>query len=74
MNTRERFPFHTDAIVLLPDHIHCIWTLPENDDYSSLRWKESKGLFTKGYLAHVGPGRKAQSIAPETGGNGHVAE
>ena len=26
-----RFPFTTDAICLMPDHIHCIWTLPEDD-------------------------------------------
>lgn len=24
-------PFMTDAIVVLPDHLHCIWTLPEGD-------------------------------------------
>ncbi len=29
-------PFQIDAFVLLPDHLHCIWTLPlEDDDYST---------------------------------------
>jgi len=25
---RKATPFHIDACVILPDHIHCIWTLP----------------------------------------------
>ena len=34
--------FHIDAIVILPDHLHSIWRLPENDvDYSG-RWREIK--------------------------------
>jgi putative transposase len=42
---RERMakqPFQIDAMVVLPDHLHCIWRLPEEDcDYSS-RWREIK--------------------------------
>ena len=35
-------PFEIDAIVILPEHLHCIWRLPEGDaDYSS-RWREIK--------------------------------
>ena len=35
-------PFQIDAVVVLPDHLHCIWRLPEADaDYSS-RWREIK--------------------------------
>lgn len=56
INTRNRFPFTTEAICLLPDHIHCIWQLPENDTDYSVRWKEIKRLFTKGYLQQIGPG------------------
>jgi len=26
-----RHPFKIDAFVLLPDHLHCVWTLPEGD-------------------------------------------
>ena len=51
-----KFPFSIPAICLLPDHIHCIWTLPEGDANYSLRWKEIKRLFTNRYLEHVGPG------------------
>lgn len=39
-------PFTTDAIVVLPDHLHCIWTLPPGDaDYAG-RWKAIKARFT----------------------------
>ena len=42
---RDR-PFTTDAIVVLPEHLHCIWTLPEGDaDYSG-RWRAIKSRFT----------------------------
>jgi putative transposase len=29
--TRARYPFHIDACVVLPDRMHCLWTLPEGD-------------------------------------------
>jgi putative transposase len=28
---RRELPFHIDAWVVLPDHMHCLWTLPECD-------------------------------------------
>ena len=35
IEVREQYPFKINAWVLLPDHFHCIWTLPEGDaDYS----------------------------------------
>ena len=44
---REARPFHIDAWVVLPDHMHCVWTLPEDDvDYSG-RWKAIKIRFAK---------------------------
>jgi putative transposase len=58
LDVRERFPFTLDAVCLLPDHIHCIWILPEDDADFSNRWKEIKRLFTKGYLQHVGTGEE----------------
>lgn len=50
---RER-PFDTVAMVLLPDHLHAVWTLPEGDADFSRRWKEIKGRFTQAYLADGG--------------------
>ena len=35
-------PFTIDAWVLLPDHLHCIWTLPEHDTNFSQRWSQIK--------------------------------
>lgn len=35
MSTR---PFAIEAFVVLPDHLHCIWTLPENDANYAARW------------------------------------
>jgi len=56
LDVRKRFPFTTDAVCLLPEHIHCIWTLPDRDINYSVRWKEIKRLFTKSYLEQIGPG------------------
>ena len=53
-NVNQRFPFVTDAICLLPEHIHCIWTLPEGDANYGLRWGEIKKCFTKNYLKQIG--------------------
>ncbi len=45
---KSRKPFHINAWVVLPEHMHCIWTLPEHDcDYSS-RWRDIKKGFTRG--------------------------
>jgi putative transposase len=42
-----RTPFHIDAWVVLPEHMHCIWTLPPGDDDYSGRWRALKKHFTK---------------------------
>lgn len=53
-NTSARFPFKTDAVCFLPEHIHAIWTLPEGDlDYSK-RWSEIKRLFSMKYSKEKG--------------------
>ena len=44
--TRKRYVFNIDAWVLLPDHLHCIWTLPEGDCDFSARWSGIKRRFT----------------------------
>ena len=36
-----------DSWVVLPDHLHCIWTLPEGDDDNSNRWRVIKQTFSK---------------------------
>ena len=47
-------PFETIAIVLLPDHLHAIWTLPAGDADFSTRWKKIKATFTERWLAAGG--------------------
>lgn len=42
-------PFKIDAIVILPDHLHTIWTLPDNDSDFSNKWKMVKTSFSKKY-------------------------
>jgi putative transposase len=42
-----RKPFHIDAWVVLPDHMHCLWTLPEGDADFSGRWRAIKTGFSK---------------------------
>ena len=44
---RAAHPFMIDAIVILPDHLHTIWTLPENDHDCSLRWRLIKTTFSR---------------------------
>jgi putative transposase len=40
-------PFTIDAIVVLPEHLHCIWQLPEGDANYSGRWREIKKHLSK---------------------------
>lgn len=46
-HVRQSHPFTIDAAVILPDHLHCIWTLPQNDDNFSIRWQLIKGYFSR---------------------------
>ena len=44
---RRRSPFPIDAWVVLPDHMHCLWTLPEGDSDFPRRWWAVKVGFSK---------------------------
>jgi putative transposase len=50
----SRFPFTTEAICLLPEHIHALITLPEDEPNFSIRVREIKRLFTKAFLIEFG--------------------
>lgn len=56
---RARHPFRMDAVVILPDHLHCIMTLPEGDANFSTRWNLIKGSFSRAIEKgeHVSPSR-----------------
>jgi len=50
--TKARLPFSSPAWVVLPDHIHCIWKLPEGDANYGLRWSLLKSHFTRTVAMH----------------------
>jgi len=54
MKIREQRPFQMIAFCLLPDHLHCIWNLPDGDNDYSLRWSLIKRDFTRRYLLSGG--------------------
>jgi putative transposase len=47
MELRRHRPFRIDAWVLMPDHLHCVWTLPVNDRDYTARWGWLKKEVTK---------------------------
>ncbi|MEL7104899.1 MAG: transposase [Pseudomonadota bacterium] len=49
--TRRERPFGIEAWVVLPDHLHAVWTLPEGDADFSTRWRIIKTRFTRAVLA-----------------------
>ena len=44
---RASRPLHIDAWVVLPEHMHAVWTLPPGDDDYSGRWRATKVAFAK---------------------------
>ena len=47
VKARASRPFHIDGWVVLPEHMHCVWTLPEGDSDYAARWKAIKIAFAK---------------------------
>ncbi len=43
-------PFVTEAIVILPEHLHVVWWLPTDDHDYSTRWRQIKTYFTRALL------------------------
>jgi putative transposase len=46
-DVKQRHPFAIDAIVVLPDHLHAIWTLPDGDAGFAMRWRLIKSAFSR---------------------------
>jgi putative transposase len=61
---RRNRPFEVVAICLLPDHLHCVWRLPEGDNDFSQRWMLIKKGFTRLYL-EAGGHESEQSLSRE---------
>jgi len=47
IKTRHEYPFEIDAVDVLPNHLHAIWTLPAGDADFSTRWRLIKTAFAK---------------------------
>jgi putative transposase len=62
---RERRPFETIAICVLPDHIHAVWALPEGDPDFSTRWNLIKGGFSRGLESR--PRSQSKTLRREKG-------
>jgi putative transposase len=58
---QARAPFVVEAWVFLPDHWHCIWTLPEGDSDYSKRW----GLIKAGFSKRAQPLLEREERYPE---------
>jgi len=58
---RTLYPFNIDAWVVLPEHLHAVWTLPEGDADFPTRWT----LIKRGFSAKIAKGesRSASRIA-----------
>ncbi|MGB3749091.1 MAG: transposase [Rhodanobacter sp.] len=57
--TLQRMPFHMDAWVILPGHMHAIWTLPAGDRDFSTRWGLIKAGFSRNSnLPHLSAPRR----------------
>ena len=46
-SVKKERPFIIDAMVILPDHLHAVWTMPPEDADYSTRWREIKSRFSR---------------------------
>jgi putative transposase len=65
MTTLEH-PVACDAIVVLPDHLHAVWTLPPGDADFSERWRKIKARFSHG-VGQLMPRSASKVVKRETG-------
>jgi putative transposase len=52
-SVRQRYPFETIAICVLPDHLHALWQLPAGNSDYPLRWSLIKSGFSRGLPGDV---------------------
>ncbi|MEX0703393.1 MAG: transposase [Planctomycetales bacterium] len=67
---QAEWPFEINAIVLLPEHLHAIWTLPPGDAAYPKRWAWIKKEFTKDWLAAGGVEQEVSAARRERGERG----
>ena len=64
--TKRLYPFRIDAWVVLPDHMHAVWTLPDGDAAYSVRW----ALIKRWFSAAVPPGENRSASRAAKGERG----
>ena len=67
---RSKYPFRTIAAVVLPDHLHCLWSFPRGDANYSGRWRWIKGAFTERWLLQGGAGASCTDARSRRGERG----
>lgn len=65
-HVRRTRPFTIDAWVVLPHHLHAVWTLPPGDDDFSTRWRLIKTVFARG----VGKTERLSRVRRDAGERG----
>lgn len=63
-SVQQRYPFKIIAMVVMPEHLHAIWEMPQGDVDFSLRWSLIKAAFPRPY-----PSRKTSVPAARTNAN-----
>src|SRR5438093_9968968 len=64
--TRHGHPFTIDAMVVLPDHLHAVWTMPDGDADFATRWR----LIKTGFSRRVPAGERISSSRAAKGERG----
>jgi putative transposase len=49
----QKHPFQVEALVILPDHLHALWVLPEGDSDYPMRWRLIKSQFSHRAASHL---------------------
>ena len=66
---RRRHPFQIEAVVILPDHLHAVWTLPQDDADFARRLRLIKSTFSHG----VASGERISASRARKGERGILA-
>jgi putative transposase len=65
-DTRQAHPFTIEAMVVLPDHLHAVWTMPEGDADFATRWRLIKTNFSR----HLAVSERISESRSAKGGRG----
>jgi REP element-mobilizing transposase RayT len=69
---KRLYPFHINVWVVLPEHMHCVWTLPPDTDDFPVPWRLIKLLFSKGLPRTERLSAKRRKRSERAYGNGAI--